>query len=88
MVMGDDLSWEQVSDEDREDIRSDVKKLLGKFSLKLEKVKAKDVHFENGLGFREEGSGWNTAQDFREIMFANAPFVEDDAIVAERGGWK
>ena len=86
--MVESFTWREVSEKEKEDIRKDSKKLLNEFSLKLEKIKAPEGHFENGKGFREEGDGWETNKDFRDLMFLNAPFVEGDFIVAEKRGWK
>ena len=80
--------WHEVSEEEKEEIRKDSKKLLNEFASKLEKIKAPEGHFANESGTREEGTGWKTDEEFRSTTFANAPFVEDNAIVAERGGWK
>jgi hypothetical protein len=82
------FTWHKVSDKEKEEIRKDSKKLLNEFASKLEKIKAPEGHFENESGTREEGDGWETDQEFKSTMFSNAPFVEDDAIVAEKGGWK
>ena len=71
-----------------ERIVEQTKKLLDEFASKLSKVKAQEDHFDNGAGAREEGEGWNTDPEFQDLMFLNAPFVEDDSIVAEKGGWK
>lgn len=77
-----------VSEAERAEISRDAKKLLNTFAEKLAKVKTKETHLENGNGCREEGEPWKTEEDFREIVFVNAPFVEDDSIVAEKGAWK
>ncbi|MFA5060736.1 MAG: hypothetical protein WC494_00260 [Candidatus Pacearchaeota archaeon] len=86
--MEKDFKWHKVSEEEKEEIRQKSKNLLNEFASKIEKIKTKESHFENKEGFREEGSGWNTDPNFRDLMFLNAPFVEDDFIVAEKGGWK
>ncbi len=80
--------WRKVSEDEREQIKLDSKKLLNEFAIKLSKIKAPEGHFENGSGVREEGDGWETDAKFRSITMSNAPFVEEDSIVAERGGWK
>jgi hypothetical protein len=80
--------WHEVSDKEKEEIRIDAKQLLEKFGAKLTKIKAPEGHFKNGSGMREDGDGWKTDQEFRDLMLLNAPFVEEDFIVAEKGGWK
>jgi len=86
--MVEDFTWREVGEKEREQIKKDSKKLLDEFSLRLARIKSKGEHFSNGEGFREEGDGWSTDPDFRELMFLNAPFVEGESIVAEKGGWK
>ena len=71
-----------------EEIKKEAKKIMDEFVSKLEKIDVKEVLYEFGDGLREEGGGWETDSDFRDLMFLNAPFVEDDFIVAEKGGWK
>ncbi len=80
--------WHQVSEKEKEEIKKQAKSLLNTFSKKLEKIKTKEEHFAQDSGMRDEGSGWETDDDFRNTMLANAPFVDGDAIVAEKGGWK
>jgi hypothetical protein len=85
------FSYKQVSEKEKEKIKKDSKKLLDKFSNKLEKVKTKEAHFSSDTspsGVREEGNGWETDKTFKDIMLTNAPFVEDDSIIAEKAGWK
>ena len=80
--------WHEVTKKEKEKIRKDSKKLLNEFASRLEKIKAPEGHFENGIGIRKEGDGWKTDEEFKSTMLSNAPFVEDDCIVAEKGGWK
>jgi len=83
-----DFTYHKVSEKEREQIKKDSKKLLDTFAKKLETIKAKESHFSNSSGTRQEGEGWNTDQDFHDLTLLNAPFVEDDFLVAEKGGWK
>ncbi len=80
--------WHKVSEKEKEDIKKDAKKLLEDFAKKLEKIKTEEGHFSKCSGMRIEGSGWKTEEDFKDTMFDNAPMVEDDLILAEKGGWK
>jgi hypothetical protein len=80
--------WHEVTKEEKEEIRKDSKKLLNEFASKLSKIKAPEGHFENESGTREEGTGWKTDEEFKSTTFANAPFVEDNFLVAEKGAWK
>ncbi len=86
--MVSDFTWHEVLEKEKETIKKDSKKLLDVFSQKLSKIKTKEKHFSQGNGVREEGKPWKTDEEFREVMFVNAPFVEDDLIVAEKGAWK
>ena len=86
--MKDNFTYHKVSESEKEEIRTESKALLEKFRKKLDKIKSKEGHFENNSGTREEGSGWKTNPDFKDLTMLNAPFVEDDFIVAEKGGWK
>jgi len=86
--MTKDFTWHKVTEKEKEQIRKDSKKLLNEFASKLSKIKAPEGHFQNNTGTREEGDGWTTDEEFKSTMLANAPLVEDDAIVAEKGAWK
>lgn len=82
------FTWHEVSEKEKEQIRKDSKKLLNEFASKLDKIKAKEGHFQNESGTREEGDGWKTDEEFKSTILSNAPFAEDGFIVAEKGGWK
>jgi len=86
--MEKDHKWRKVSEEEKETIRNESKNLLNEFASKLNKIKAKENHFENDSGTREEGTGWQTDEDFKNITLGNAPLIEDGFFVAEKGGWK
>ena len=80
--------WHEVAEKEKEEIRKDSKKLLNEFASKLSKIKAPEGHFENASGTRDEDEGWETDEEFKSTTLSNAPFVEDDTIVAEKGAWK
>ena len=86
--MTKNFTWHKVTEKEKEQIKKDSKKLLNEFASKLSKIKATASHFENESGTREEGDGWNTDPEFRSTTLSNAPFVQDNSIVAEKGGWK
>ena len=86
--MASNSLWHKVSKEEKEKIRKESKKLLNEFASKLSKIKAPEGHFENASGTRDEDNGWDTNPDFKDLTLLNAPFVEDDSIVAEKGSWK
>lgn len=87
----EDNLWCEVSEKQKQEIKKDAKRLLEDFSSKLASVKGVGEHFSFNIsedGQRQEGEPWKTDPLFRDLMFLNAPFVEDDFIVAEKGGWK
>ncbi len=88
MAEKNDFTWHKVSEKEKQEIQKQAKKILNDFSSALEKVKTSETHPEQGSGMREQGEPWQTDQNFRDIMFSNAPFVDDDSIVAEKGEWK
>lgn len=82
--------WHKVSDEEKQRITEDTKKLLEDFSKKLEKINTNETHFSSWInkeGLREKGEPWKTDLEFKEISLLNAPFVEDDFIRAEKAKW-
>lgn len=80
--------WREVTQEEKDQIKKDSKSLLTEFASKLVHISAKEVHTENELGTRQEGSGWKTDEEFKSTTLANAPFVEDNFLIAEKGAWK
>ena len=86
--MVNDFTYHKISEKEKEEIKKQAKKLLDEFSSKLDKIKVKETHFSSDSGMREEGEGWETDETFKSIIFANAPFVEDDFLIAEKGDWK
>jgi len=80
--------WHKVTEKEKQQIKQEAKKLLNEFASKLSKIKAKESHHENNSGIREEGDGWKTDEEFRNTTLSNAPFTEDNFLVAEKGAWK
>ena len=64
-----EFTYHKVSEKEKEEIKKQSKKLLDTFANKLAKVKAKELHFSNDSGLREEGGGWDTDSKFRDLMF-------------------
>jgi hypothetical protein len=81
-------TWHTVTEQEKEEIRKDAKKLLDEFSSKLDKIKTSEPKLDSKENLRTEGTGWKTDKDFQELMLDNAPMVEDGFIIAEKGGWK
>lgn len=89
--MKDSSLWHEVSEEEKETIRTDAKALLQKFSGKLASIEGIEEHFSSSVqtnGQRDPGTPWKTDSEFREHFFSNAPFVAEEFIVAEKAGWK
>lgn len=82
------FTYHKVTKKEKQQIQKDSKKLLNEFASKLSKIKTHEYHFENNSGTRDEGNGWETDSEFKETTLANAPFVKDNSIVAEKGAWK
>jgi hypothetical protein len=78
-------TWKEVSEEEKEIIRTKAKELLNDFSDKLKDINGEESHFENELGLREGGKPWTFNEEFRSTMISNAPFVEDEFLVSGKG---
>ena len=81
-------AWHPVTETEKEEIRENAKKLLDEFSSKLGKIKSVEPKSDKKENLRIEGKGSEPNSDFRELMFDNAPLVEDGLIIAETGAWK
>lgn len=100
MVTKDSFTHHKVSEKEKEEIRYQSKKILNEFASKLEELKLKDKkykltkeHFsspnkDTKSGLRNEGEPWTSLQDFIDLTLLNAPLVEANLIIAEKGGWK
>jgi len=80
--------WHQVTEAEKQEIRDNAKKLLNEFSSKLNKIKSVETKSDKKENLRVESSGKLNEEEFREIMFDNAPLVENGLIIAETGHWK
>ena len=70
-----------------EQIKAETKKLLDEFSKALEKVKSEESNVERDEDRRKEGEGKAYGDDFRKIMFENAPVKNEEFILAEKKKW-
>lgn len=80
--------WHPVTEQEKEEIRKNAKNLLDEFSSKLNKIETSEPKPEGKENLRPEGKGSEPNEEFREIMFDNAPLVEEGLIIAEKGAWK
>ena len=78
----------KISEKEREMVREESRTFLNEFSRKLEKIKGSLDEYENSSESRDEEEGWESDQEFKEAVFQNAPFIENDFIIAEKGAWK
>lgn len=77
-----------ISEREKEEIKKEAKEILDKFASALEGIKVKEKKEKEKIGgFREEGKGEETDNDFRKRMFENAPRKEGDFILAEKKKW-
>jgi len=80
--------WKKLSDDERKKIEQDAKDLILEFGDSLEKLPDLSEGFVERVDDRRAETKVNLCDDdFRELMFANAPEVKDDCIVAEKGKW-
>ena len=90
-LMEQSALWHVVSEQEKKEIEKQAEQILDNFSEQLSKIK-KDINEsipEKGAGHREETrANEKCDEDFRKIMFENAPQKNDDFILAEKGGWK
>jgi len=77
-----------IEESKKEEIREEARRILHNFAQKLEKVKLKEKRANKGAaGYRDEGEGLRTDEDFKKIMFENAPEKDEDCIIAEKKKW-
>jgi len=81
-------TWHPVTEQEKEEIKKNAKNLLDEFSSKIAKIETSEQKPEDKENLRLEGTGWNTDDNFREIMMDNAPMIENGLIIAETGAWK
>jgi len=76
-----------MDEKETEQIKIETKKLLEKFSLALSKIKSEESNVEREEDRRKEGEGKVGDENFRKIMFENAPAKSEDFILAEKKKW-
>jgi len=82
-----DFLWHKVSEEEKESIKKQAKKIIDDFSKKIEKMELGEGFVSRKVQTREE-TKVECDKDFRKRVFANAPKKEGDFIIAEKGSWK
>jgi len=78
----------------QEEIKKQAKEIMDNFASALEKVKVEEARVEREEDRRKEKailsqkeSKESESEEFRKIMFENAPEKAGDCIKAEKGGW-
>ncbi|MDD5700178.1 MAG: hypothetical protein PHH00_03230 [Candidatus Nanoarchaeia archaeon] len=85
-----DFLFHEVSEKEKEEIRKQAKSIIDDFSKKLshiDKAMKKPI-IERKEYERKEGEGKDCDNDFRKIMFENAPDKNDDFIFGEKKKWE
>ena len=78
----------EISEQEKEKIRNEAKKIIDNFAKKLEKVKVKSKKEKQAIGgFREEKNGRKTDSSFRKTILENAPSKNENNIIAETKNW-
>jgi Asp-tRNA(Asn)/Glu-tRNA(Gln) amidotransferase C subunit len=82
--------FHNISEEEKERIRRDAKKIIDSFSEKISKIRVSEEEptvrrkdFE-----RVDGNGEECDNVFKKIMFENAPNKSEDFILAEKKKWE
>lgn len=78
----------KLSEQDKQEIKKQARELLVEFNKKLSDIKGELQEEFESKEARKEGDGWNSDANFKEAILQNAPFVKDDFIVGEKGGWR
>jgi len=84
-----DFLFHNVSEEEKQEIKKQSKEIMDCFSKKLSKIdkKIKKISIGNIFGEREESEGEGCDNEFRKIMFENAPHKNKDFILGEKKEW-
>ncbi len=77
-----------ISEEEKGLIQQEARIFLKEFSRKLDKINENLIESFENVESRKEGDGWETNPDFKELILENAPYVDDNLIMGEKGAWK
>lgn len=86
----EDFLFHNLSEDKKNKIKEQAKKMLDSFSEKISKVKILDEEpiIERKEYEREEKNGKDCDINFKKIMFENAPNKSDQFIIAEKKKWE
>ena len=84
-----DFLWHSVSESEKEDIKTEAKRIMDSFSKKLSTIKEKipEPVVERDEFERVENEGNECDEDFRKRFFENASNKNGDFILTERKKW-
>lgn len=84
-----DFLFHKVSEEEKQEIKKQAKSIMDSFSKKLSNINKKisESLIERDQGEREEIGVVEGNEEFRKIMFDNAPEKNNDFIIGEKKGW-
>ncbi|MBS3085236.1 hypothetical protein J4225_00950 [Candidatus Pacearchaeota archaeon] len=84
-----DFLFHQVSEKEKEEIKKEAKQIMNSFYEKLSKIKVKikEPLIERKESERQEGEGSEGNEEFRDLMFNNAPNKQEGFIIAEKKKW-
>lgn len=84
-----DFLWHLVSEEEKENIKKEAKRIMDSFAKALAKVGNERVD-ESVIRTEQTRKETNAECDesFRKMFMNNAPEKDDDFILAEKGKWK
>jgi Asp-tRNA(Asn)/Glu-tRNA(Gln) amidotransferase C subunit len=88
--MGNDFLFHKVSEQEKELIKREAKKIIDDFSEKLSVIKediSEPVIERKESERKEEKTKLDRDGSFRKIMFENAPNKEADFIISEKKKW-
>jgi len=78
-----------MEESEKQKIKAEAHQILEKFSKALEKAKieGKESNVERENDRRKEGEGKDLDEDFKKIMFENAPAKNEEFLIAEKKSW-
>ena len=84
-----DFLWHKVSEKEKQEIKKQAKSILDNFSVKLSKINenVSEPIIERNECERKERNGETESNEFRKIMFKNAPSKNKDFIIVEKKLW-
>jgi Asp-tRNA(Asn)/Glu-tRNA(Gln) amidotransferase C subunit len=84
-----DFLFHKVTEKEKQGIKKQAKKIIDDFSKKLDKINKKisTSVIEREKGERQEKKSKECDNDFREIIFENAPNKNKDFLLAEKKQW-